>query len=176
MYQSKLTDPKRLTFYIAYEIGSKFYTETLQLVKRAYPDDMPFHQASIALALYHAGRHCNRQGYYREALINRQGVGNYQDYRNKRTAWLEDPANQEKRLAIIRDNASSFNPSTITCWLQALKFKAKTLEQGRQLWIKAQAKRKADDLARRERYRQAAIKFNAGEKLTYHDKYILKIL
>lgn len=136
---SKVTNHKLISLYVAYARGSKIYRETLQLVKKAYPDNKPFYQASIAMALFHAGRCCHYQGYYRDELASRQGVG------PNHRAYVEAPAYQEQRILNIQKYVKSFNPSTIECWLPVFREMSEYLYQGEINWFKAQATRKVNE-------------------------------
>jgi len=148
----KITNHKLISFHVAYGRGSKMYSETLSLVKRAYPDNQPFYQAAIAMALFHAGRSCHYQGYYRDELACRQGVG------KGHRAYVENPSYQEQRMLNIQKYAATFKPGTIDCWLPVFRNKAEYLFKAKVEWEKAQVKRKvieARSKLRREEVAQA---------------------
>ena len=109
---STMTSYKYVTYYMAHNGRSTIYPQIQAKVEELWADEPRKYRKALSLALYHSGRCCHRQGYFRWYMKDLKGNS------------VEGQTTEETRALLDQDCrklVTYYEPTTVTCWYEVIR-------------------------------------------------------
>lgn len=139
---STMTAYKYVTYYMAHNGRSIIYPQIQAKVDELYAHRNSRYRKALSLALYHSGRCCHRQGYFRWYMKDLKGNSVEGQTAEQTRALLDQDC---------RDLVGYYKESTVTCWYGPIANRDKAYEWGAAIHKKRAAVRKRKEAAAKER-------------------------
>jgi hypothetical protein len=131
-----MTAHKYITYYMAHNGRSTMYPKIVRKVNELYAHMDEQQRSAIALALYHSGRCCHVQGYFRHYMVDIAPNSVEGQSAAETRALLDEDCMRLVRL---------YDPTTVTCWYGPMSNHEGAYSVGRQCHQSKAARRATNE-------------------------------